>query len=81
MTKTNVLWTVHYFNSRLNRDEVSREFSSEQDAMYKACDLMRKAGMRVDMVKGPKGEQVRHAAIVAWCKAHRTPETPANLKD
>ena len=32
-------WTVHYFDKRLNSEEVSRIFASKEDALRHACDL------------------------------------------
>ena len=51
------VWTVHYFDKRLNRDGISREFTAEDAAMHQACDLMRQ-GMRVDYVRGPAGRRI-----------------------
>lgn len=71
----NTAWTVHYFDNRLNRNETSREFTSEVGAMHQACDLI-KQGMRVDGVRGREGRRIGEAELVAWCKSNRTPEKP-----
>ena len=68
-------WTVHYYDQRLNRNETSREFKSEEAAMYQACDMMRK-GMRVDNVRGPGARRIGEAEMVSWCKSHRSPDNP-----
>src|SRR5262249_25877207 len=71
-------WTTHYFEPRLNRDCLSRAFSSKEDALRQACDLMqRKCRMR--FVKGPSDEKIDAIAIVKWCKRHRTPLIPRRL--
>ena len=68
-------WTVHYFDQRLNRKEVSRAFSSEDDAQRHACDLM-VSGMMVNYMVNADGDRTGPAELMAWCKKHRTPETP-----
>ena len=73
------IWTVHYFDNRLNRVQISREFTSEEGAMHQACDLMRE-GMRVDGVRGPEDRRIGEAELVAWCKRHRSPQTPDSSK-
>jgi hypothetical protein len=47
----------------------SSEISAREDAMRKACRLMRE-GYVVSHVDGPNGERVDIVDIRAWCSAH-----------
>jgi hypothetical protein len=68
-------WTVHYFDKRLNSEEVSRLFPSEEDALRHACDLER-GNCVTHSVCGPNGERILPPAITAWCRQHKTPLNP-----
>jgi hypothetical protein len=67
-------WTAHYFDPRLNREGVSRAFSSQEDAMRLA--LMRQTCV-VHFVEGPNGEKIDAVAITAWCKKHPVRRAPS----
>ena len=75
MSDGHLVWTVHYFDTRLNRSMASRVFTSEAGARYHACDLMTQS-MRVEHVQGPNGHRIEPVELVAWCKSHRTPPAP-----
>jgi len=68
-------WVVHYFDRKLNRETVSREYSSKEGALRNACDLMRRQ-CEVRYIEGPERERVEAPVIYAWCKTHRTAERP-----
>jgi|GEM_PF-1483761 len=68
-------WVVHYFDRKLNRETVSREYSAKDGALRSACDLMRRQ-CDVRYIEGPERERVNAPEIYAWCKAHRTAERP-----
>jgi hypothetical protein len=65
------MWTVHFFNRRLNREAVSRPFSLKDDALRHACDLMQKSHSIIHYVQGSDGERLTAAAVVAWRKGGR----------
>ncbi len=65
----------HYFDRKLNRETVSREYSSKEGALRNACDLMRRQ-CEVRYIEGPERERVEAPVIYAWCKTHRTAERP-----
>jgi hypothetical protein len=50
-------WFVHYWNEIDNRNVCSSEISAREDAMRKACSLMRE-GHVVSHVAGPNGERI-----------------------
>ena len=62
-------WFVHYWDEINNRNIRSSEISAREDAMRKACSLMRE-GYVVSHVAGPNGERVDIVDIRAWCSAH-----------
>ena len=62
-------WFVHYWDEINNRNICSSEISAREDAMRKACSLMRE-GYVVSHVAGPNGERVDIVDIRAWCSAH-----------
>ena len=62
-------WFVHYWDETNNRNIRSSEISAREDAMRKACSLMRE-GYVVSHVAGPNGERVDIVDIRAWCSAH-----------
>jgi hypothetical protein len=62
-------WFVHYWDEINNRNICSSEISARQDAMRKACSLMRE-GYVVSHVAGPNGERLDIVDIRAWCSAH-----------
>ena len=61
-------WFVHYWDEINNRNICSSEISAREDAMRKACSLMRE-GCVVSHVAGPNGER-SIVDIRAWCSAH-----------
>jgi len=68
-------WQAHYFDPRLNRESVSRPFTSKEGALRHACDLIhRKCAVR--FIEGPDRQRIQPPAIAAWCKANRTAERP-----
>jgi hypothetical protein len=62
-------WFVHNSDEINNRNIRSSEISARDDAMRKACSLMRE-GSVVSHVAGPNGERVDVVDIRAWCSAH-----------
>jgi hypothetical protein len=72
-------WTVHYFDKRSGREEVSRTFASEDEALQHACDLERD-GAVTHYVRGPHGQHIRPPAIAAWGRKHKTPLQPPKAK-
>ncbi|TMJ32824.1 MAG: hypothetical protein E6G88_02300 [Alphaproteobacteria bacterium] len=68
-------WVVHYFDRKLNRETVSRQYSAKEGALRSACDLMRRQ-CDVRYIEGPERERVNAPEIYAWCKANRTAERP-----
>ena len=62
-------WFVHYWDEINNRNICSSEISAREDAMRKACSLMRE-GYVVSHVAGPNGERVDIVDIRARCSAH-----------
>jgi hypothetical protein len=62
-------WFVHYWNEIDNRNVSSSEISAREDAMRKACSLMRE-GHIVSHVAGPNGERIDIVDIRTWCSAH-----------
>jgi hypothetical protein len=62
-------WFVHYWDEINNRNIRSSEISAREDAMRKACSLMRE-GYVVSHVAGPDDERVDIVDIRAWCSAH-----------
>jgi hypothetical protein len=62
-------WFVHYWNEIDNRNVCSSEISAREDAMRKACSLMRE-GHVVSHVAGPNGERIDIVDIRTWCSAH-----------
>ena len=72
-------WTAHYFDRRLNRDCVTRTYSTREGALRSACDLSRDSCI-VKYVVGPDDERIGPVDIEAWCKTHRTPQRPKDPK-
>ena len=62
-------WFVHYWDEINNRNICSSEIGAREDAMRKACSLMRE-GYVVSHVAGPNAERVDIVDIRAWCSAH-----------
>jgi hypothetical protein len=62
-------WFVHYWDEINNRNICSSEISAREDAMRKACSLMRE-GYVVSHVAGPNDERIDIVDIRAWCSAH-----------
>ena len=62
-------WFVHYWDEINNRNICSSEISAREDAMRKACSLMRE-GYVVSHVAGPNDERIDIVNIRAWCSAH-----------
>jgi hypothetical protein len=62
-------WFVHYWNEIDNRNVCTSEMSAREDAMRKACSLMRE-GHVVSHVAGPNGERIDIVDIRTWCSAH-----------
>jgi hypothetical protein len=62
-------WFVHYWDEINNRNICSSEISAREDAMRKACSLMRE-GYVVSHVAGPNGERIDIVDIRTWCSAH-----------
>ena len=50
-------WFVHYWDEINSRNIRSSEISTREDAMQKACSLMR-GGYVVSHVAGPHGERI-----------------------
>ncbi len=42
---------------------------TKEGALDWACDLMRQMHVKVLFIEGPKGEQIEHPQLEAWCKA------------
>jgi hypothetical protein len=61
-------WFVHYWDETNNRNIRSSEISAGEDAMRKACSLMRE-GFVVSHVAAPHGERIDLVDIRAWCSA------------
>ena len=61
-------WFVHYWDGINNRNIRSSEIGAQEDAMRKACSLMRE-GSVVSHVAGPNGERVDVVDIRAGCSA------------
>jgi hypothetical protein len=59
-------WFVHHWDKTNSRNIRSSEISAREDAMRKACSLMRE-GYVVSHVAGPNAERID---IRAWCSAH-----------
>jgi hypothetical protein len=68
-------WTVHYFDKRLGREEVSRTFASEVEALQHACDLERD-GAVTRYVRSSNGQHILPPAIAEWGRKHKTPLRP-----
>jgi hypothetical protein len=62
-------WFVHYWDEINNRNICSSENSAREDAMRKACSLMRE-GHVVSDVAGPNGIRIDIVDIRTWCSAH-----------
>jgi hypothetical protein len=62
-------WFIHYWDEINNRNTRSSEISAREDAMRKACSLMREEYV-VSHVAGPNGERVDIVDIRVWCSAH-----------
>ena len=62
-------WFVHYWDEINNRNICSSEISAREDAMRKACSLMREEYV-VSHVAGPYGERIDIVDIRVWCSAH-----------
>ena len=62
-------WFVHYWDEVNNRNICSSEISAREDAMRKACSLMRE-GHVVSHVAGPNRERIDIVEIRTWCSAH-----------
>ena len=62
-------WFVHYWDEINDHNIRSSEIRAREDAMRKACSLMRE-GYVVSHVAGPNGERVDIVDIRAWCSAH-----------
>ena len=65
------MWTVHFFNRRVNRDAISRPFGLKDHALRYASDLMQKSNSIIHFVQGSDGERITAAAVVAWRKGGR----------
>jgi hypothetical protein len=61
-------WFVHYWDKTNSRNIRSNEISAREDAMRKACSMMRE-GYVVSHVAGPNGERVDIVDIRACCSA------------
>jgi hypothetical protein len=72
-------WATHYFDPRLNRNEVTRSCATKEDALRLACDLMRRE-CRVQFVQGPGDEKVHAVEITRWCRGHPSRDRRPPLK-
>jgi hypothetical protein len=41
---------------------------SKEDALDRACDLMRQVHIKVLFIEGPNGERIEHPQIESWCR-------------
>jgi hypothetical protein len=62
-------WFVHYWDEINNRNIRSSEIGTREDAMRKACSLLRE-GYVVSHVAGSNDERIDIVDISAWCSAH-----------
>jgi hypothetical protein len=62
-------WFVHYWDEVKNRNICSSEISAQEDAMRKACSLMRE-GHVFSHVAGPNRERIDIVELRTWCSAH-----------
>ena len=60
---------VHYWDEINDRNICSSEISTREDAMRKACSLIRE-GHVVSHVTGPNRERMDLVDVRAWCSAH-----------
>lgn len=65
-------WIVHYYDRRVDRDEASPGFASQDEALRHACELMRKH-MTLKEVRGPHGMQIGAAKLELWCRSQPRP--------
>jgi hypothetical protein len=58
-------WTAHYFDRRLKADSLTRPYTTKEDALRLACDLMRR-DCQVQFIQGPgtKGSSGRDCQMV-----------------
>ena len=63
-----MVWFVHHWEEINNRNIRSNEISAREDAMRKACSLMRE-GHVVSHVASPNGERIDIIDIREWCSA------------
>jgi hypothetical protein len=62
-------WFVHYWDEINNRNIRSSAINAREDAMRKACSLIRE-GHVLSHIAGPDGERIDIVDIRAWCSAH-----------
>lgn len=70
-------WVVHYFDRRLNRETISRSYTTKEGALRNACDLKRQ-NCEVRYIQGPEDERISPPTIYAWCKSHRSIDRPTD---
>jgi len=70
-------WLVHYWDEIDKRNVCSDATSEQQDAICRACRLMRE-GRVVSHVAGPNGECVDIMDLRKWCAARASHEARAS---
>ena len=64
-------WTLYKLDENVQRP--IREYPSKDDALRAACDELKKAHVKVELIEGPDGEKIDKDAIEQYCRSHPTP--------
>ena len=62
-------WTLYKLDENIQRP--IREYPSKDDALRAACDELKKAHVKVELIEGPDGEKIDKDAIEQYCRSHR----------
>jgi len=61
-------WTSYKLVENVQRP--IREYPSKDDALRAACDELKKAHVKVELIEGPDGEKIDKDAIEQYCRSH-----------
>ena len=59
-------WHVRYFDRALNHELMSREWTTEDEALEDAWNLAQQDGLEITAIEGPDEELVPMEEIQAW---------------
>jgi hypothetical protein len=61
-------WTLHTLDECVRECYVT--YPSKNAALRAACDQLKKAHVKVELIEGPNGEKIDKDAIEQYCRSH-----------